>query len=167
MGWKYHKMSVFLDVSWRFSIPIFQLPMHTTTVHPETLRLYQLDCQRRMPVWHPCRRVFTANRWKNPQPSFHFRGFLLALLTLDFKTPVNIDTLRPTKCFVAVVACGTRWGQQPSSTSKNLLRILKIVWLSFLESWHTLYPFFGGGRFSESTNWLFGVLPAVSNSPKG
>ena len=146
MGWKYHKMSA---VSWcflTFSIPIFQLPMQHPNGASRDLRLYQLDCQRRMPVWHPCRRVFTANRWK--KTCFHFRGFLLALFFWTSKACQHwyFWYLRPTKCFVAVVACGTLWGQQPSSTSKNLLRILGIVWLSFLESWHTLSPFLGGGR---------------------
>ncbi len=91
---------------------------------------------------------FTANRC---QPSSHlpfWRFFVNVFVGLGFglQNPKTCQhwCLRPTKCFVAAVACGTLWGQQPSSKNYSN-RILKIVWLGdhFLNAQTRYYSVWG------------------------
>ena len=144
--------------------------MHPTyqTVHPETLRLYQLDCQRRMPVWHPCRRVFTANRWK--KTCFHFRGVFVGLVFLDFKSLSTLILLILEANKVLCGRCGmwntmgpaTKFNfQEFASNSRNRLAI--VSWILS----HVI-PFFGGGKsFLSPRIGCLVSFPAVSNGPKG
>lgn len=150
MGWKYHKMSVFLDVSWSFPYPFFS---YLCTLHTKRCiqrpwgfisSIVREGCQFGILAGEFSQQI--DGKTLNP-PSilevFCWPWFL------DFKTPVNIDTF-------------DTWGQQSAlwplwhvehhgvsnqvQLPRVLLRSLGIVWLSFLESWHTLSPLFWGGK---------------------
>lgn len=130
MGWKYFYVGVyvFLDIFHTHVSYLCILP-----VHPQTWgfisSIVREGCQFGILAGECSQQI-------NGNPPSILQVFV-GLVFLTSK-PCQHWCLRPTKCFVAAVACGTLWGQQPSSNSKNLVRILRIFWLSFLESWHTL-----------------------------
>ena len=152
MGWKYLYVAVyvFLDIFHSHISYLCILP-----VHPQTWgfisSIVREGCQFGI-LAGECSQQINGN-----PPSI-----LEVFVGLVFWTwkPCQHWCLRPTKCFVAAVACGTLWGQQPSS--KNLVRILRIFWLSFLDSWHTLPSMFCGVFWVHEL--AVGVLPAVSGS---
>jgi len=113
---------------------------------------------------------FHSKSMEKPSTLLPFWRFFVGL---GFWTSKPLSTLILLILEANKVLCGRcgMWNTMGSATKCNFqgfcFEVSESFGYHFLNPDTRYPPFFWGGRFSESTNWLFGVLPAVSKGPKG